>query len=53
LTGSIDRGAYRLRPGLLVVTENGVENLSAFVLMDIPAIEALMAQKGLSDYRVT
>jgi Xaa-Pro aminopeptidase len=37
---------------MLVVTENGVENLSAFVPIDIPAIEALMAQQGLSDYRI-
>jgi hypothetical protein len=37
---------------MLVVTENGVENLSAFVPIDIPAIEALMAQKGLSDCRI-
>jgi len=37
---------------MLVVTETGVENLSAFVPIDIPAIEALMAQKGLSDYRI-
>jgi Xaa-Pro aminopeptidase len=35
---------------MLVVTESGIENLSAFVPIDIPAIEALMAQKGLSDY---
>jgi Xaa-Pro aminopeptidase len=37
---------------MLVVTENGVENLSAFVPIEMAAIEALMAQKGLSDYGV-
>jgi len=37
---------------MLVVTENGVENLSAFVPIEIAAIEKLMAQKGLSDYRI-
>jgi hypothetical protein len=52
VTGSIDRGAYRLRPGLLVVTENRVENLSGFVPIEMAAIETLMAQKGLNDYRL-
>lgn len=37
---------------MLVVTESGVENLSAFVPIDIAAIEALMAQKGLSDFQL-
>ena len=37
---------------MLVVTESGIENLSAFVPIDIPAIEALMAEKGLSDCRL-
>ena len=37
---------------MLVVTETGIENLSAFVPIEIPAIEALMAQKGLSDCRL-
>ena len=37
---------------MLLVTETGVENLSAFVPIDIDAIETLMAQKGLGDYRL-
>ncbi len=37
---------------MLVVTETGIENLSAFLPIEIPAIEALMAQKGLSDCRL-
>ena len=37
---------------MLLVTEAGIENLSAFVPIDMPAIEALMAQKGLSDCRL-
>ena len=37
---------------MLLVTETGVENLSAFVPIDIDAIETLMAQKGLSEYRL-
>jgi len=37
---------------MLVVTENGIENLSAFVPIEMAEIEKLMAQKGLSDYRV-
>jgi Xaa-Pro aminopeptidase len=37
---------------MLVVTETGIENLSSFVPIEISAIEALMAQKGLSDCRL-
>ena len=34
---------------MLLITENGYEELSAFVPIDVAAIEKLMAQKGLSD----
>ena len=37
---------------MLLVTETGIENLSAFVPIDMDAIEKLMAEKGLSDYRL-
>jgi Xaa-Pro aminopeptidase len=37
---------------MLLVTETGVENLSAFVPIEVDTIETLMAQKGLSDYRL-
>jgi Xaa-Pro aminopeptidase len=35
---------------MILVTESGYENLSAFVPVDIEAIEKLMAQPGLSDH---
>ncbi len=34
---------------MLLVTESGIENLSAFVPIEIPDIEKLMAEPGLSD----
>ncbi|MFO7692701.1 MAG: aminopeptidase P N-terminal domain-containing protein [Vicinamibacterales bacterium] len=37
---------------MLLVTESGIENLSAFVPIEMDAIESLMAQKGLSEYRL-
>ena len=37
---------------MLLVTESGIENLSAFVPIEMGAIESLMAQKGLSEYRL-
>jgi Xaa-Pro aminopeptidase len=37
---------------MLLVTETGIENLSAFVPIEMDAIEKLMAEKGLSDYRL-
>jgi Xaa-Pro aminopeptidase len=37
---------------MLLVTETGIENLSAFVPIEIEAIETLMAQRGLSDCRI-
>jgi Xaa-Pro aminopeptidase len=39
--------AMRLEDALLV-TESGVENLSAFVPLEIAAIEKLMAEPGIS-----
>jgi hypothetical protein len=32
---------------MILITENGYENLSAFVPLDVGDIEKLMAQKGL------
>jgi hypothetical protein len=32
-----------------LITEQGYENLSAFVPVEIEAIEKLMAERGLSD----
>jgi Xaa-Pro aminopeptidase len=37
---------------MLLITETGCENLSAFVPIEIPAIEKLMAERGLSDAQV-
>jgi Xaa-Pro aminopeptidase len=37
---------------MILVTSSGYENLSAFVPIDIDAIERLMAQPGLSDYTI-
>jgi Xaa-Pro aminopeptidase len=34
---------------MLLITENGYENLSAFVPVEIADIEKLMAEPGLSD----
>jgi len=47
-----ERFSMRLEDTFLV-TETGVENLSAFVPIEMADIEKLMAQKGLSDYRLT
>ena len=35
---------------MILMTEPGYENLSAFVTVEIDAIEKLMAQPGLSDH---
>jgi Xaa-Pro aminopeptidase len=35
---------------MLLITDTGYENLSAFVPIEIAAIEALMAEPGLSDH---
>jgi Xaa-Pro aminopeptidase len=35
---------------MILVTETGYENLSAFVPVEIEAIERLMAEPGLSDH---
>ncbi len=37
---------------MILMTETGYENLSAFVPVDIDAIERLMAQPGLSDHAI-
>src|SRR5262249_2305578 len=37
---------------MLLITESGYENLSAFVPIEIPAIEKLMKEPGLSDGRI-
>ncbi|MGE5360078.1 MAG: aminopeptidase P N-terminal domain-containing protein [Bacteroidales bacterium] len=37
---------------MLLVTESGIENLSAFVPIEIRDVQKLMAQKGLSEYRI-
>jgi Xaa-Pro aminopeptidase len=37
---------------MILMTESGYENLSAFVPVEIAAIERLMAQAGLSDYAI-
>ena len=37
---------------MILITDAGYENLSAFVPVDIAAIERLMAQPGLSDYAI-
>jgi len=37
---------------MFLITENGVENMSAFVPIEIADIEKLMAEPGLSDHRV-
>ena len=34
---------------MILITETGYENLSAFVPVEIDAIEKLMAERGLSD----
>ena len=47
-----ERFSMRLEDTFLV-TETGVENLSAFVPIEMADVERLMAQKGLSDYRIT
>jgi Xaa-Pro aminopeptidase len=46
-----ERMSMRLED-MLLVTETGVENLSLFVPIEVADIEALMAQPGLSDYRI-
>ncbi|MEZ5317162.1 MAG: Xaa-Pro peptidase family protein [Vicinamibacterales bacterium] len=38
---------------MILITADGVENLSAFVPIEIADIEALMAEPGLSDARLT
>ena len=38
---------------MLLITESGYENLSAFVPTEIAAIEKLMAEPGLSDHALT
>lgn len=47
-----ERVSMRLEDMLLVI-ETAVENLSLFVPIEIADIEALMAQPGLSDCRIT
>ena len=37
---------------MILITESGYENLSAFVPVEIDAIEKLMAQPGLSDHAI-
>jgi hypothetical protein len=37
---------------MILMTSSGYENLSAFVPVDMDAIERLMAQPGLSDYAI-
>jgi Xaa-Pro aminopeptidase len=37
---------------MILITETGYENLSAFVPVEIDAIEKLMAQQGLSDHAI-
>jgi Xaa-Pro aminopeptidase len=37
---------------VILITEQGYENLSAFVPVEIADIEKLMAEKGLSDYQL-
>ncbi len=37
---------------MILITDTGYENLSAFVPIEIAAIERLMAQPGLSDYAI-
>jgi Xaa-Pro aminopeptidase len=37
---------------MILMTESGYENLSAFVPVEIDAIEKLMAQQGLSDFAI-
>jgi Xaa-Pro aminopeptidase len=37
---------------MILITENGYEELSAFVPIDVAEIEKLMAKKGLSDAMV-
>jgi Xaa-Pro aminopeptidase len=37
---------------VILITATGYENLSGFVPLEIPDIEKLMKEKGLSDYRV-
>jgi Xaa-Pro aminopeptidase len=34
---------------MILITENGYENLSGFVPIEVGDIEKLMAEKGLSD----
>ena len=34
---------------MILITENGYENLSAFVPIEVKDVEKLMAEKGLSD----
>jgi Xaa-Pro aminopeptidase len=36
---------------IVVITEDGAENLSAFVPSSIPEIEALIAEEGLTEFR--
>jgi hypothetical protein len=48
---STARSCHRLED-MLLVTATGAENLSLFVPIEIADIEALMAQPGLSDYRI-
>ena len=43
-----ERMAMRLED-MLLVTETGIENLSAFVPIEIADVEKLMAQRGISD----
>ncbi len=46
-----ERMSMRLED-MLLVTETGIENLSAFVPIEIADVEALMKQPGLSDARM-
>jgi Xaa-Pro aminopeptidase len=46
-----ERMSMRLED-MLLVTETGIENLSAFVPIEIKDVEALMKQPGLSDARM-
>ena len=51
--GDADRGrtpGIRLED-MILITETGYENLSAFVPVEIAAIEKLMGEPGLSDLR--
>lgn len=49
--------SFRLKAGIrledmILMTDSGYENLSAFVPVDIEAIEKLMAPPGLTDHAI-